>query len=95
MSGTAVVTIKPGKKLEHAGIKVELMGRLIILTDNAPPYTFFTISKDLEPPGKNIIANIVAISEDPRFLHNTPEWRTALLQCLIIMIFVNGFRNFV
>lgn len=51
VSGTAVVCLRPGKKLDHSGIKVELVGKLSVPKDGTPSYTFLTIAKDLEPPG--------------------------------------------
>jgi len=49
--GTAVVGVKPGKKLEHQGIKVELIGQVDMIHDKSSSYDFFAITKDLEPPG--------------------------------------------
>lgn len=49
--GSATVAVKPGKRLEHQGIKVEIVGRVELLNDRANSFDFFTISKDLEPPG--------------------------------------------
>lgn len=49
--GLANVHVKPGKKLEHQGIKVELIGRIETLNERAGNYDFFSITKDLEPPG--------------------------------------------
>jgi vacuolar protein sorting-associated protein 26 len=46
-----VVSIRPGKKLEHQGIKVELVGQVEMLNDKSNSYDFFSITKDLEPPG--------------------------------------------
>lgn len=51
VSGTALVTVRPGKKLEHQGVKVELIGQVAMPNDKAGTYDFFTITKDLEPPG--------------------------------------------
>eukprot|EP00933_Yihiella_yeosuensis_P007296 TRINITY_DN112259_c0_g1_i1.p1 TRINITY_DN112259_c0_g1~~TRINITY_DN112259_c0_g1_i1.p1 ORF type:complete len:298 (-),score=49.58 TRINITY_DN112259_c0_g1_i1:43-936(-) len=51
VAGTAVVSIKPGKKLEHQGIRVELIGQVDMLHDKSKSYDFFAITKDLEPPG--------------------------------------------
>jgi len=51
VSGTAVVSIRPGKKLDHQGIKVELIGQVDMLFDKSNSYDFFSITKDLEPPG--------------------------------------------
>ncbi|OLP97350.1 Vacuolar protein sorting-associated protein 26 [Symbiodinium microadriaticum] len=49
--GTAVVSIRPGKKMDHQGIKVELIGQVDMLHDKSQSYDFFSITKDLEPPG--------------------------------------------
>lgn len=51
IEGIAVVSLKPGKKLDHSGIKVEVIGKVSVPRDASPSYTFFTLSKDLEPPG--------------------------------------------
>ena len=51
ITGVAKITISPAGKLEHFGIRVELIGELHILKDRGPPYCFFSVSKDLEPPG--------------------------------------------
>jgi len=51
LSGTAVVSIKPGKKVDHQGIKVELVASIENTTDKSGNYDFFCISKDLEHPG--------------------------------------------
>lgn len=51
VTGTAVVTLKPGRKLDHLGIRVELVGEIQLLKDATAPYSFFTMSKDLESPG--------------------------------------------
>jgi len=49
--GSAIVNVRPGKKLEHQGIKVELIGQVDMLNDKSASYDFFSITKDLEPPG--------------------------------------------
>ncbi|EAN32136.1 Vacuolar protein sorting-associated protein 26A [Theileria parva strain Muguga] len=51
ISGTAFISIKPGKRLEHGGIKVELIGQSDTLYDRAGVYDFFVMSKEIEPPG--------------------------------------------
>ncbi|KAL8274386.1 hypothetical protein Esti_001708 [Eimeria stiedai] len=63
VSGVATLNLKTGKKLEHNGIKVELVGQVApladhcivsmsyMLYDRSSTYDFFSISKDLEPPG--------------------------------------------
>mmetsp|Transcript_30387 Transcript_30387/g.66571 ORF Transcript_30387/g.66571 Transcript_30387/m.66571 type:complete len:304 (-) Transcript_30387:242-1153(-) len=51
VSGTAVVSVRPGKKLDHQGVKVELVGQVDMMYDKSNSYDFFSITKDLEPPG--------------------------------------------
>jgi len=51
VSGTAIVSVRPGNKLEHQGIKVELVGQVEMLRDKSGSYDFFSITKDLDPPG--------------------------------------------
>jgi len=51
VSGTAVISVRPGKKVDHQGIKVELVGQVDMLHDKSASYDFFSITKDLEPPG--------------------------------------------
>lgn len=51
VAGTAVVSIRPGKKMDHQGIKVELIGQVDMMHDKSSSYDFFAITKDLEPPG--------------------------------------------
>ncbi|CAD7967019.1 unnamed protein product [Amoebophrya sp. A25] len=49
--GTAVVSVRPGKKVDHQGIRVELVGQVDMIYDKTNSYDFFAIVKDLEPPG--------------------------------------------
>lgn len=49
--GTASIMVKPGKRVEHLGIKVEIVGRIESTTDRSGAYDFFSIAKDLEPAG--------------------------------------------
>lgn len=49
--GSAVVSVRPGKKLDHQGIRVELVGQVEMINDRSKNYDFFTITKDLDPPG--------------------------------------------
>lgn len=51
ISGSATVTVKPGKRVEHLGVRVEVVGRVELPNDRTSNYDFFSISKDLEPPG--------------------------------------------
>jgi len=49
--GTADVSVRPNKKIDHQGVKVELIGQVEVLNDKSAGYDFFCISKDMEPPG--------------------------------------------
>jgi len=49
--GTADVSVRPNKKIDHQGVKVELIGQVEVLNDKSASYDFFCISKDVEPPG--------------------------------------------
>jgi len=52
VTGVATVNVKPGKKVDHGGIKVEMVGQVEPLNDKiAAAWDFFTISKDLSPAG--------------------------------------------
>ncbi|UKJ89953.1 Hbeta58/Vps26 protein [Theileria orientalis] len=51
INGTAFISLKPGKRLEHGGIKVELIGQTDTLYDKSGVYDFFVMSKEIEPPG--------------------------------------------
>lgn len=49
--GSASIMVKPGKRVDHLGIKVEIVGRIESVNDKSSSYDFFAISKDLEPAG--------------------------------------------
>ncbi|KAK6591137.1 vacuolar sorting targeting 26 [Cryptosporidium xiaoi] len=51
ISGLATVAIRPGKKLDHQGIRVEVIGQIDVIYDQSSSYDFFSITKDLEPSG--------------------------------------------
>lgn len=51
ISGTAFVTLKPGKHLEHGGIKVEVIGQSDTLYNKTGVYDFFVMSREVESPG--------------------------------------------
>jgi len=70
VSGTVSVHIQAGKKLEHAGIKVELIGQIgkvggvvrvtlmpgtaELFYDRSNPYEFTSMVIDLESPGEMV-----------------------------------------
>ncbi|KAK2196381.1 bifunctional Vacuolar protein sorting protein 26 related/Arrestin-like [Babesia duncani] len=51
ISGTAFITLHPGKRLEHSGIKVELIGQSDTLYNKSGIYNFFVMSREIEPAG--------------------------------------------
>lgn len=51
VKGTVTVNLNKGKKLEHSGIRVELIGQLENLIDAKQSSTFLQLVRDLDPPG--------------------------------------------
>ncbi|OEH79887.1 vacuolar protein [Cyclospora cayetanensis] len=93
VSGVAVLNLKTGKKLEHNGIKVELVGQVDTLYDRSSTYDFFSISKDLEPPGlllesKNSIVKehdfVVQNVGPPPEIKNSIKMEVGIEDCLHI-----------
>jgi len=51
VAGNVVLKLK-GKKLEHIGIKIELIGQVEFLYDRGNPYEFTSLVRELEPAGE-------------------------------------------
>ncbi|CAK8684959.1 vacuolar protein sorting-associated protein 26B-like [Clavelina lepadiformis] len=51
VSGAVSVNLKSGAKLDHKGIKVELIGQIEILYDRTNVHDFTTLTKQLASPG--------------------------------------------
>lgn len=51
ISGNVHLTPGGGKKIEHIGIKIELIGEIEMLYDRGNPYEFLSLVRELEPPG--------------------------------------------
>lgn len=55
VSGTITMSLPPGKKYDHLGIKVEFVGRIstmsMMQTENRQQYNFISLKKELAPPG--------------------------------------------
>ena len=49
--GQIEISLSKGKKLDHSGIKVELIGQIENLLDKNQSSTFLQLVRDLEPPG--------------------------------------------
>eukprot|EP00919_Chromeraceae_sp_WS-2016_P056881 GHVR01134947.1.p1 GENE.GHVR01134947.1~~GHVR01134947.1.p1 ORF type:complete len:308 (-),score=44.90 GHVR01134947.1:38-931(-) len=49
--GSASIIVKPGKKIDHQGVKVEFIGQVDMLYDKSNSYDFFSITKDVSVPG--------------------------------------------
>jgi hypothetical protein len=52
ISGNVLVDIPKGKKVEHIGIKCELIGMIEYLYDRGNPYEFTSLTRELEAPGE-------------------------------------------
>jgi vacuolar protein sorting-associated protein 26 len=50
------VTPLTGKPLEHAGIKVQLLGQIELATERGHPHAFVSLVRELAPPG--VLSNV-------------------------------------
>ena len=51
VTGKVIINLNKTKKLEHTGIKIELVGLIENLQDKKNVSRFISLAKDLEPPG--------------------------------------------
>eukprot|EP01123_Difflugia_compressa_P009372 TRINITY_DN3088_c0_g1_i1.p1 TRINITY_DN3088_c0_g1~~TRINITY_DN3088_c0_g1_i1.p1 ORF type:complete len:359 (+),score=67.39 TRINITY_DN3088_c0_g1_i1:190-1266(+) len=51
IKGTVKVDVKSGKKIEHKGIKVELIGQIEVVYDRGNHHDFVNMVQELSPPG--------------------------------------------
>lgn len=54
VEGHVIITMPPGKKTEHLGIKLQFIGRIdmsVGIHEGKPHYDFVSLSKELAPPG--------------------------------------------
>ena len=51
VSGKVVVNLNKAKKLEHQGIKIEIIGVIELEKDKKNPSRFINLTRDIEPPG--------------------------------------------
>jgi len=52
ITGTVELEISGGRKLEHTGVKVELIGLIELLQDRSNTYEFTSLVRELEVPGE-------------------------------------------
>ncbi len=52
IAGRATITVPPGKKVEHVGVRLELLGLIDLLYDRGNTYEFTAVVKELEGPGE-------------------------------------------
>jgi len=52
ISGTVFVEVPKGKKIEHIGIKIEMIGLIEYVYDRGNPYEFISLVRELEAPGE-------------------------------------------
>jgi len=50
--GTVELEVNGNRKLEHVGVKVELIGLIEMLQDRSSTYEFTSLVRELEPPGE-------------------------------------------
>jgi len=51
VKGSVVVTVKSGKKIEHQGIRLDLIGEIEVVYDRGNRHDFMTLTQSLAPPG--------------------------------------------
>lgn len=54
VSGKVILSLPPGKKADHLGIKIQFIGRIDMghgVHEGRPHYDFISLSKELSPPG--------------------------------------------
>lgn len=54
ISGVVKVIPMPGKRVEHQGIRVQLVGEVELSSDRGNPHEFLSLVRDLAPPGEFI-----------------------------------------
>lgn len=52
VAGTVHLNLKPGKRVDHIGVKIELVGQIELLYDRGNPYEFTSLVRELEAPGE-------------------------------------------
>jgi vacuolar protein sorting-associated protein 26 len=52
IQGNVHVKLNKSKKVEHIGMKIELIGHIELLYDRGNPYEFTSLVRELEPPGE-------------------------------------------
>lgn len=51
VAGTVTIDVKPGKKIEHMGVKIELIGQIEFTYDRSNPYEFTSLVRELDTAG--------------------------------------------
>jgi len=51
IGGQVRVVAPPGKRVEHQGIKIELLGQIELFVDRGSFYDFISLVRELDPPG--------------------------------------------
>ncbi|CAM9329162.1 unnamed protein product [Heterosigma akashiwo] len=65
VSGVAEIIVPPGKRMEHQGIKVELIGQIEMFYDRGSSYEFTSLVRELEAPGIMVGKQQYPFSFDP------------------------------
>eukprot|EP00698_Gefionella_okellyi_P011758 TRINITY_DN3126_c0_g3_i1.p1 TRINITY_DN3126_c0_g3~~TRINITY_DN3126_c0_g3_i1.p1 ORF type:complete len:310 (-),score=54.62 TRINITY_DN3126_c0_g3_i1:641-1537(-) len=52
VKGRVHIKVNPGKKIDHAGVRVELIGQIELFYDRSNPYEFTSVVRELESPGE-------------------------------------------
>jgi vacuolar protein sorting-associated protein 26 len=52
LAGRVVVTPVPGRRVEHLGVRVQLLGAVELAAERGAPHEFLSLVRDLAPPGQ-------------------------------------------
>lgn len=63
--GKVLINIKPGRSMEHLGIKIEFVGAIDIFTDRGLSTEFINLVRELAPPGE-LYSSMIYPFEFPR-----------------------------
>eukprot|EP00736_Rhodelphis_marinus_P001835 Rmarinus@m.7832 len=52
VEGHVIIKVNPGKKVDHGGVKIELVGQIELFYDRGNHYEFTSLVRELEGPGE-------------------------------------------
>lgn len=94
--GTLVVTLLDGRRLEHAGVKIEIVGRIEMPHERQASYEFMSLARELAPPGGALEAPETRFAFDfagAEKLHESYYGRSVRLRYVLRATITRGFAS--